>query len=169
MKDSITFNAPADYDGVKLTIDVPKDYRQCLLDKHKRCVKKHGGYVTVKIDTPRRLRTTGPHSQNSRFHGHCRDIAEQLDYTDEEIKEAMKRMSVELGYPTHLSVDGIQAPLPTRYATVEEMGYLLQTVAKFADENDLYLTEYDDAGIPYHSKGGRTKKEMEEYQKVELF
>ena len=165
----ITFTAPMHYEDGKLYIVVPAVNCARVEAIEMMSREKHGGYVTVRIDTPRRLRTTGPHSQNSRFHGHCRDIAEQLDYTDEEIKEAMKRMSVELGYPTHLSVDGIQAPLPTRYATVEEMGYLLQTVAKFADENDLYLTEYDDAGIPYHSKGGRTKKEMEEYQEVELF
>lgn len=158
---SITFTAPMHYEDGKMYMQVPAVNCARVEAINMISREKHGGYVTVKIDTPRRPRTTGPHSQNSRFHGHCRDIADQLDYTEEEVKAAMKRMAVENGYPTHLSIDGIQTPLPTRYATVEEMSYLLQTISKFADEHNLYLTEYDDAGIPYHSVGGRSRKEME--------
>jgi hypothetical protein len=118
-----------------------------------------------------RPRSTGYRSQCNRFRGHCADIAAQvLDgkgepaYTEREIAEAMKRMAVEEGWPTHLSVDGIEEPMSESTATVEQEDILLKVQQRFADLNDLFLTEYDDSAappIPYRSKGGRTRQEME--------
>jgi hypothetical protein len=117
------------------------------------------------LSLPHRPRSTGPRSQNSRIHGNCQNIADQLrDYTPEQVKAAMKRMAVSDGYPTMLSLDGIEVPKPTRYASVEEAKLVLDVIQRFADEHSLYLTEYDDDG-PYQTVGGRTREEMRNYER----
>lgn len=122
---------------------------------------KPGRPYSVSMKEIRPKRTTGPRSQNSRFHGHCTDVSEQTGYTPEEIKAAMKRMAVDDGYKTYLAPDGTEQPRPTRYCDVEEMALLQQVLQRYADIHNLWLTEYDDDEIPYKSLGGRLKKEME--------
>jgi len=75
----------------------------------------------------------------------------------------MKRMAVSDGYPTHLSIDGVETPLPTRAASVEECKIVLDVIARFADEHNLWLTEVDDDG-EYASIGGRSRSEMRNYR-----
>lgn len=134
----------------------------------KRCGEKHNGYVRISIDTPARPRTTGPRSQEARFRGHCDDIAQQIpEYSATEIAEAMKRMAVSEGYPTHLSLDGVETPDSTATLTVEQETILLRVQDRFADEHGLWVTEYDDTVKPpvaYRCVGGRTRKEMEAYE-----
>lgn len=129
--------------------------------------------LSVELQLPYRKRSSGFRSQNSRLHGHCKDIATQLMDTDsgeptctaEEVKEAMKRKAVEEGYPTKWSpIDGEVIPLPTRQASVEEMQIILDVVQRFADEHELWLHEYDLDGVPYRSVGGRSREEMERYR-----
>ena len=57
-------------------------------------IKVKEGYYTIKLERPHKPRTTGVHSQNTRFRGHCRTIAVQTGYTAEEVARAMKRMAV---------------------------------------------------------------------------
>lgn len=127
--------------------------------------KKHISQLCIEMKLPFRPRTTGKNSQNSRFWGHCADIAQQLGgYTPQEIHDAILRMSVSEGYPTRLSIDGKEIPSPTRSVSVEELSIVLDVMQRFADENNLYLTEYDKDDIAYQSIGGRTKNEMDEYR-----
>lgn len=117
------------------------------------------------ITLPRKPRSKGPRSQNNRIWGNCQDIADQLrEYTAEEIKAAMQRMAVDDGYPTKMSVDGKEIPKPTSTVSSEEAKILLDVIQRFADEQSLYLTEYDSQG-PYKTVGGRTREEMREYWK----
>ena len=140
-----------------VTFRVPADYRQPLIVVLKRCAEKASGYATLTIEPPKRPRTTGPRSQNSALWGWCSDIAEQLDYTDEQVKAAMCRMAVSEGYPTTLSIDGVEEPMPTRRASTEQLSVVLSVIVRFADEHSLYLTEYDGDGIPRRMVGGKTK------------
>ena len=126
----------------------------------------------VAVTLYRRPRSTGPRSQNSRLYGHCSDLAEQVvnpdgrpTYTVDEIKQAMMRMAVGEGYPTHLSADGVEVPLPTRHSTMAQLNVVLGVIQQYADIHEFGLTEIDEESkIPYRSVGGRTLKEMEEYQ-----
>ena len=119
--------------------------------------------IYAELKLPMRPRSSGPRSQNSRIWGNCTDIADQLgDYTPEEVKAAMQRMAVAEGYPTKMSIDGREVPMPTRNASMEEAKILLDVIQRFADEHGLYLTEYDEIG-PYQTVGGRSRKEMEVY------
>ena len=142
-----------------VTFRVPADYRQPLIVLLKKCAAKSSGYVTLTLDAPKRPRTTGERSQNSALWGWCSDIAEQLDYTPDQVKAAMCRMAVSEGYPTTLSIDGVEEPMPTRYASIEQMSVILSVIVRFADENSLYLTEYDGDGIPKKRVGGRDARD----------
>ncbi|MCF7949881.1 MAG: hypothetical protein K9M94_14935 [Spirochaetia bacterium] len=127
--------------------------------------KKGISQLKWEITLPRKPRSKGPRSQNNRIWGNCQDIADQLgEYTAEEIKAAMQRMAVDDGYPTKMSVDGKEIPKPTSTVSSEEAKILLDVIQKFADEQSLYLTEYDGQG-PYKTVGGRTREEMREYWK----
>ena len=118
-----------------------------------------------------RPRSTGYRSQSSRFRGHCDNIAEQVVnakgipvYSAKEIAEAMKRMAVAEGWPTKLSIDGNEVPMSEGDATMEQENILLMVQQRFADSHDLWLYEYDDSvapPVPYKSKCGRTRREME--------
>ena len=131
---------------------------------------KNAGYLTVRLEAPRRPRTTGERSQNSRHWGHCDDIAEQLTtsqqrYTKEDVDAALRRMSVREGLPTFIGVDGAEEPIHHSEMSVEQADVVERVKQRFADEHDLWLTEYDDSVSPpvaYRSVGGRTRKEMEE-------
>ena len=140
-----------------VTFRVPSSYRKALIAVLKKCAEKNSGYVTLTTEAPKRPRTTGERSQNSALWGWCSDIADQLHYTDEQVKAAMCRMAVSEGYPTALSIDGVEEPMPTRHASVEQMYVVLSVIVRFADEHSLYLTEYDGDGIPRRMVGGKTK------------
>ena len=146
-----------------VTFRVPADYRTSLIAVLNKCAANSSGYVTLTLDAPKRPRTTGERSQNSALWGWCSDIADQLstmpdqDYTPEQVKAAMCRMAVSEGYPTALSIDGVEEPMPTRHASVEQMSVVLSVIVRFADEHSLYLTEYDGDGIPRRMVGGKTK------------
>jgi hypothetical protein len=144
-----------------------EDQVQALLSEAR---KKGVTQLAWTIQLPYRPRSTGPRSQNSRIHGHAKDISEQLVdddgapiYTPDEVKEAMKRLAVKEGYPTKYSpIDDEVIPKPTRNASVEEAKLLSDVIQRFADEHGMWLTEYDDDG-PYKSVGGRSREEMEDY------
>lgn len=100
----------------------------------------------VTLGTPVKARTTGDRSQNSCIHGWCAEIAEQLDLPPEQVYDAIKRMAVgSRGYPTYCNaLDGMETPMPQRYASVEQAQMLIETIKEFADYNGLALTEYID-------------------------
>lgn len=127
--------------------------------------------VRMEIRSPEELMTRGPRSQMARFRGHCKDIAEQLStpdqqYDGKEISEAMKRMAVDQGYPTKISLDGAEIPVSTAQATKKQGKILLDVVQEFADVHEFWLTEYNDAGEPYKSVGGRDEDEMKKWLKA---
>ncbi len=142
--------------------------QRALLDKS---AAKHSGYLTLDVSLPHKPRSTGPRSINNRIHGHCEDLEQQLPpneqgvkFTADDIYKAMKRMAVSEGYPTWLSLDGNEEPLPMRYSSQDQAGIVNKVIQRFADQNDFWLTDYDESVKPpvaYKSKGGRTRQEME--------
>jgi len=121
-------------------------------------IEKKGGFLTITLEFPKRPRTTGELSQNNHIMGHCRDIAEQLDYQVDYVYEAIKRMACgTLGYPTHLNeIDGTEEPLPQKYASVEQASLLIKMCHVFADRNHLWLIEQEN-GQPVKTVYGKKK------------
>lgn len=160
---AIKFETPVVLDEQNLLLEVPLESRYA--EPIKRLVedsrKRGDGKISFEITRPHRVQNKKPRGQNRRFRGHCRDIAEQITDEDgnrihspEQVAEAMKRLAVEEGYPWRVSLDGITEPKSTSEATVEEMQILLETQVRFADEHQLWLTEYDEHGREYKSVAG---------------
>jgi len=78
----------------------------------------------------------------------------------------MLRMSVTEGegYPTYLDLNGVESPLPSAQATVENMKIVTRTLQRFADIHGFWLHEYVAdgplKGQVYKSIGGRSYEEM---------
>lgn len=158
----------------QLTIDsvqlrFPHEYKDSLYAIEEQLKKKRINQVSVKIGLPRRPVSKGERGQLNRIHGQCADLALQLsvggkEYTTEEVKAAMKRMAVGIGYRSHMNdIDGVEEPISLADATMEEAGFVTTTINRFADAHDFWLTEYDDSVKPpikYRSLHGRTREEM---------
>ena len=156
----MTFTTKAQYHD-ELHIVVPRDFGPALVKLLERADRLHGGFVTVTLGTPKRPRSTGPRSQNSKVWGMCSDIADQfeangIEISREKVYEAMKRMAVHEGYPTRFNpIDGIEEPESQSRVSVEQDQVLIAVVQRFADENNLYLTEYDESGTSFKCIGGK--------------
>jgi len=111
----------------------------------------------LRIETPRKKRSTGFRSQNSHSHGHYADIAEQLstpdiEYSPEEIARALKLMAMKEGYwPPKMNrqgeaiVDPITKalePMSEADADTAQAAQLIEFIHAWADSNGLWLTEY---------------------------
>ena len=127
-----------------------------------RATKKHGGFITVTIGTPKRPRSTGHRSQNSKVWGMVADLTRQFnefattDVEPDHLYEAFKRMAVAEGYPTRFNlIDGIEEPESQSRVSVEQDQILIRVIKRFADENNLYLTEYDEHGNRLKTIGGK--------------
>ena len=153
----------------EITLRLPNNLRESLEMLGKKLKDNRVTQVYIKLGYPRRPVSRGERGQLNRIHGQCQDLATQLSdgvkmYTKEEVKAAMKRMAVSIGYRTKFNdIDGIEEPISLTEATMEEAGFVTTTINRFADAHDLWLTEYDDSVKPpvkYRSLHGRTREEM---------
>ena len=145
----------------ELTVFFDDQHRAALEKLIDKSRDRGDGRIHVEITRPYRKRTSRERGQNRRFRGHCRDIAAQITtadgeplHTQEQIAEAIKRMAVDEGYPWRVSIDGLTEPKSTSEVTVEEMQVLLEVQQRFADEHELWLTEYDDNGLEFKAIAG---------------
>lgn len=121
-----------------------------LLD---RLNKKHNGYGTVTIATPRRPRSTGWKSQCNHFNGHVQQIADHTGNEFNDVKLYLKRNAFKRGYPFMLDADGTiivslndKEPMPQSEAdaSVEESNMLIEEAHELAIELDIVLRENDE-------------------------
>ncbi len=56
-------------------------------------------YYYLKIDTPRKPRTTGKESQNTHVNGHAQQIAMETGQPFEDVKKRAKQGGLTMGYP----------------------------------------------------------------------
>lgn len=161
----------ADAYGYSPTVcfDKPKDTSAMdalVVQSREKC----GGYLTLRLSLPYRPRSIGPRSQNSRFWGHCTDIAEQV-YPDvtpangkQRVHDGMLRMAVPEGYPTYLDINGVETPLPSAESSVEQLSLVCRVLQRYADTHNLWLHEYIAEGPlkgrVYKSVGGRSYGNM---------
>jgi len=160
--------------GTEIALPKPTPLRESLDVLLQRAGKKTAGYLYVRLDLPRRPRTTGPRSQNNRFYGQSEDLAQQVVdgqgepiYSKDQIHDAMLRMSVPEGYPTYLDLNGVETPLPSSLASVEQMSLVNRVIQRYADTHGFWLHEYvpdgPHKGEVYRSIGGRSYEEMQRY------
>ena len=88
------------------------------------------------------------YNQNALFHALINDMASQLGQDRSSVKEAVKNFALSRGYPYEygddgypLEKDGMNIPISTKEATVEQMEILIDSAYEFAFENNLYLED----------------------------
>jgi hypothetical protein len=113
------------------------------------CHTKHGGYVTIKLSTPHRPRSTGAKSQNHHFNGHCQQISQLTGQPIDDVRRFIKARAVSRGYPMLRGWDGeplldlwgnIQGASESE-SSVEQCKMLIDEVHQFAAEEGIALTE----------------------------
>lgn len=111
--------------------------------------KKHNGYVTVTIETPRKPRTTGENSQNHHVNGHIQQIAEQTGNAFDVVKLEVKCRAVGMGYPIATREDGTMvtdihgrpAGISESESSAAECAVLIEAAHMLAAELGIILQE----------------------------
>lgn len=78
---------------------IPENHRNWYNQVLDLCRKKHNGYATVTISTPRRIRSTGANSQNHYLNGAIQRIAIETGNDFADIKKYVKQKAISRGYP----------------------------------------------------------------------
>jgi hypothetical protein len=140
--------------------------------------KKTNDHFRIQITRPVRMISRGFRGQMERWWGHCSDIAEQLSqpgrlYTKERVSDSLKLLAVKEHFPVmYNDITNQVEPKGLADCTAEDYQILEMVKQRFADQHELWLTEYhevkDPGGnvtelIPYKSIQGRTMTQMEVY------
>jgi hypothetical protein len=105
--------------------------------------RKKDHYYRIRIDRPRKARTTGERSQNHHINGHCQQIAIETGNDLETVKMYCKEQAISEGYPFD-EFGGRAIPYSeTRIDTVQA-GVLIETIHRLAAELGIVLVEYPD-------------------------
>jgi hypothetical protein len=106
-------------------------------------------FYTVKIDKPRKPRSTGEKSQNHHINGHCQQIAQHTGNDFETVKEFAKCMAVSMGYPfmedSHgtavRNIWGKTRGISEADCSTEDAAILIEAIHRLAAELDVELME----------------------------
>lgn len=118
-----------------ITLRIPSDYQIHIEALAEKC---KAGFMSVKLDKPRKPRTTGEKSQNSCAWGYCQQIAQATGHEVYEIEYIAKVRAIKRGYPVTI---GLGVPKSQADISVEECGYLIDEYIQIAAENNVKLKE----------------------------
>lgn len=110
-----------------------------------------GGFVTVKLDSPHRPRSTGPRSQNHRLNGFVSQFCNATGNDFEDIKLFVKRRAMRRGLPPknaggkviYSKVDGEPLPISEADMSVEQCGWVISEIEQLSAEEGVTLVESD--------------------------
>lgn len=133
----------------RLTLDLNMNQKELCQNIFKECVEKHGGYIRVTFQSPAKMRTTGPKSQNRHLNGHIQQICEDTGNEFDLVKLAVKERAIDMGYPMlynsngqpRTGLFGIRLAMSESDATIEQCSLLIKAVHLFAAEAGIVLRE----------------------------
>ena len=115
-----------EFHATRNTIEEQARHHAHLLDAHKVYV-----VIAKLLSKPR---TTGWKSQNHHINGHCQQIAMGTGCSFSAVKERMKELAIDRGYPIETLPDGaVKARSEADVDTVAAAA-LIDTIHQFADE-----------------------------------
>lgn len=88
-------------------------------------------------------RSTGEESQNHHINGHIQQICTETGNSFSAVKERMKELAIDRGYPIETLPDGSAKPKSETQINTKEAGYLIDTIHQFAVEWGINLEEND--------------------------
>lgn len=130
-----------------VAIRLPAKYKQSLDAVMEACKKT--GKVHIVIEPIRRIRSTGPLSQNHRINGFIQQICDWTGEDFQTVKMYCKEKAFRRGYPMK-QIDGqivcskiTGEPVPESEAniSVEEAGFLIAEIEQLAAEFGISLVE----------------------------
>ena len=130
--------------GAWLGFKIPQTHREMLSVLQQRASERRLTQLYVKVDLPKKIRTTGYRSQNAHAHGHATTISEYTGYYVNEIMDYAKGLAVSWGYPTHVGIGGDIVPISEKDASTTEYSYVIEELHKIASEMGIQLKEYED-------------------------
>ena len=113
-----------------------------------KAAEKHGGYLTVTLQTPQRPRTTGERSQNHFINGAIQQICKETGNDFNDVKMYVKRKAFRRGYPMkrgengniiYSLIDGQPIPESEAKISTVEAGYLIEEIIQLAAELEIVL------------------------------
>jgi len=131
----------------RFRITLPPNYSGSLAVVLEAC--KPGGYVHIVIEPMKRIRSTGPLSQNHRINGFIQQICNWTGEDFATVKIYCKQKALRRGYPIR-EVEGKQVysritgePIPESEAfiTVEQAAFLIEEIEQLAAELGISLVE----------------------------
>jgi len=125
----------------RICFELPEYSRAAVWSLLRKAHKKHRGMVQLIIDVPMRKRSTGKNSQNAHINGHCQQLAMETGNSFRAVKERMKELAVNRGYPFETLPDGSTRPKSEAEITVDEAKHLIDAIHQFADEWFFVLIE----------------------------
>lgn len=139
-----TFCQQIFYDGKKIEIPAHGLNIAPIIN----AAEKHGGYLTVTLQTPQRPRTVGERSQNHFINGAIQQICEETGNDFYDVKMYVKRKAFRRGYPMkqdesgsiiYSLVDGQPIPESEAKISTVEAGYLIDEIIQLAAELGIVL------------------------------
>ena len=121
-----------------ISFELPEMFRAAWFVMKER---NKSGYWNIRISRPKRPRTTGEKSQNHHINGHCQQITSETGNSFAAVKERMKVLAIDRGYPMETLPDGVAVPKSESDIDTVEAGYLIDTIHQFADEWGIRLIE----------------------------
>ena len=126
-------------DNVKLWI--PTTHADAWAILRRQLAEKRIDQMYVKLDRPKRIRTTGEKSQNHHLNGHVQQLAQDTgDYFDD-MKSNIKRKAMGKGYPFRTNAFGDAVPISESEATTEQCAMLIDTAHEVASFLGVTLRE----------------------------
>ena len=105
------------------------------------CRDKENDYISVTLMPPRRLRSTGAHSQNHHLNGHIMQICAETGNDYDTVKMAVKMIACEsFGYP-YTEFKGVIVPQSEAKASTEECACLIEAAHLLAADLGIILKE----------------------------
>ena len=127
----------------RIAFEPPADKAADANIKHelRKCRDKHGDYVLVTMQPPKRPRTTGEGSQNHHLNGHILQICNETGNDYDSVKDAIKMIAVEnMGYP-YKTIGKKIVPLRERESSTDECANLIEAAHLLAADLGIILQE----------------------------
>lgn len=127
----------------RIAFEPPADKAADANIKHelRKCRDKHGDYVLVTMQPPKRPRTTGEGSQNHHLNGHILQICNETGNDYDSVKDAIKMIAVEnMGYP-YKTIGKKIVPLRERESSTDECAKLIEAAHLLVADLGIILQE----------------------------
>lgn len=127
-----------------ITVEIPEMFRHSVWGLCHDAALKSNDFLQVRLGLPRRPRTTGWNSQNHHINGHIQQITIETGNSFSAVKERMKELAIDRGYPIETLPDGSVKPQSEAELDTVQAGYLIDTIHQFAAEWGIKLIEEDE-------------------------